>query len=91
MKDYQESVMFMTDETDDGYGYVLSESQRNPDIYATFWVKDMKSVITTFLSKTHLYDRAKIFVVSGLTAYSPYHIAQYKMYLAFIESYESVK
>ena len=87
-KDFEESTMFMMDETDDGYGYVLSKSQRTEEIYARFWAKDTKTVITSFLSTRDMYDRAKIFGGSGLTAYSTNHIAQYKMYLAFIEWYE---
>ena len=89
-KDFQQSTMFLSNETDDGYGYVLSESERIEYVYAMFWAKDKKTVTTSFLSKRDMYDRAKIFVVSGLTSYSPNHIAQYKMYSEFIEWYESV-
>ena len=89
-RDYYESVMFLNNETEDGYGYVLSKSQRWQDIYVMFWAKETKPVFTSYLSKHHMYERAKVFVVSGLTAYSPNHIASYKMFQAFIDWYEQI-
>ena len=87
-RDYNESIPFLTDETDDGYGYICSKSSQTQNIYVSFWAKDTKTVRTIFLSTEDMYKHAKSFAVSGLTAYSQNHIAQNKMYEAFIHWYE---
>ena len=82
------NIMFLTNEDDDGYGYMCSISPLEY-IYVNFWAKDTKTVPTIYLSKKDMYDRAKQFGKSGLTSYSQNHIAQHKMYQAYIEWYEN--
>ena len=87
-KDIKESIMFLMDETDDGYGYTCSKSPRTEHIYVSFWAKDAKTIRTIFLSTEDVYKHAIAFRSSGLTTYSQNHIAQNKMYKAFIQWYE---
>jgi hypothetical protein len=87
-KDYNISIRFLVDVSDDGYGYICSKSPKTLNIYVSFWAKDTKTVRTIFLSTEDMYARAKAFESSGLTTYSQNHIAQHKMYKAFIHWYE---
>ena len=79
--------IFLIDEADDGYGYVCSEGEH--DIYVSFWAENNKTIQVMYSSMEHLYKSAKLFVGCGLNMYSPNHIAQKKMYEAFIEYYEN--
>jgi len=78
--------LLILDENDDGYGYVVSEQKYN--ILVSFWAPQNKTIKVTYSSLDHLYKSAKVFMECGLTKYSQNHIAQIKMYEAFIEWFE---
>jgi hypothetical protein len=78
--------LVILDETDDGYGYVISEQKY--DILVSFWANENKTIKVKYSSLEHLYKSAKVFLECGLTKYSQNHIAQVKMYEAFIEWFE---
>ena len=78
--------LLMLDENDDGYGYVIS--QQKYDVLVSFWAPENKTIKVKYSSIEYLYKSAKLFLECGLTKYSQNHIAQTKMYEAFIEWYE---
>ncbi len=85
LEDYE---MFLADDVD-GMGYVCSRDPDGPKICATYWAPGARTRTQLFASKRAMYDAARVFLGSRLTAYSDIHVAYTAMLTRFCEAYEA--
>jgi hypothetical protein len=83
---YDNSKLILT-YSDDESGYIVSEA---PDgqMFTTIWVEgndDTRRI--SYIDSKRLYEKAVLMSKSGIAHYTPFHSAQTKMFLAYIDHY----
>jgi len=85
------SKIILCNDDDNGYGYIISESDENGLIYVMFWwntEKNRKQVV--FNSRDHFYEKSKIYLDSLLTNFNHMHISYTKMCKDYVNWYDSI-
>jgi hypothetical protein len=80
-----EMRILLTNEDDDGYGYLVSTSGQT--MHVMFWAKDQPVRKVSYLDAQDLYAKSVEYIQSGLTDYSALHRAKFIMSNAFINHY----
>lgn len=86
-QNYELSRIFLCDENDEGYGFLLSEKDNM--VYAQFWAPNADSRKVVYHSSASMYKKAQEYSKSLLLNYSPLHTAQHIMFKAYMTWYES--